>query len=52
MQVDRTTAVEQRQTEHGTYYFCSAHCAAAFDGDPDRYAAPASGRMHQGGEPR
>ncbi|MEU6379827.1 heavy metal translocating P-type ATPase [Streptomyces sp. NPDC046909] len=52
MQVDRTTAAEQRQTEHGTYHFCSAHCAAAFDGDPDRYTAPAPGGTHQGGEPR
>ncbi|MFI6010093.1 heavy metal translocating P-type ATPase [Streptomyces sp. NPDC051243] len=52
MQVDRTTAAEHRQSEHGTYYFCSAHCAAMFDGDPDRYAAPTPGSAHEGGEPR
>ncbi|MEU8570731.1 heavy metal translocating P-type ATPase [Streptomyces pathocidini] len=52
MQVDRTTAAEHRQTERGTYYFCSAHCAAAFDADPDRYTAPTTGSPHEGGEPR
>ncbi|MDF3142481.1 MULTISPECIES: heavy metal translocating P-type ATPase [unclassified Streptomyces] len=52
MQVDRTTAAEHRQTEHGTYYFCSAHCAATFDADPDRYTAPTTGSPHEGGEPR
>ncbi|MDW8807132.1 heavy metal translocating P-type ATPase [Streptomyces scabiei] len=52
MQVDVTTAAEQRQTEHGTYYFCSAHCAAAFDADLDRYTAPTTGSPHEGGEPR
>jgi Cu+-exporting ATPase len=52
MQVDRTTAVaEQRQTEHGSYYFCSAHCAATFDAAPDRCTAPTPGRTHEGGEP-
>ncbi|MEV0170660.1 heavy metal translocating P-type ATPase [Streptomyces sp. NPDC050803] len=52
MQVDRTTAAEHRQTEHGTYYFCSAHCAAAFDADPDRYTAPTTDSPRKGGEPR
>ncbi|KUL22175.1 heavy metal translocating P-type ATPase [Streptomyces regalis] len=52
MQVDRTTAAEHRQTEHGTYYFCSAHCAATFDADQDRYTAPTTGSPHEGGEPR
>ncbi|MFI7413496.1 heavy metal translocating P-type ATPase [Streptomyces sp. NPDC049627] len=52
MQIDRTAAAEQRQTEQGTYYFCSAHCATAFDGDPDRCTAPTSSGMSQGGEPR
>lgn len=52
MQVDRTTAAEHRQTEHGTYSFCSAHCAATFDADPDRYTAPTTGSPHEGGEPR
>ncbi|MFI2431824.1 heavy metal translocating P-type ATPase [Streptomyces sp. NPDC018693] len=52
MQVDRTTATEHRQTEHGTYHFCSAHCAAAFDADPDRYTAPTHGGTPEGDEPR
>ncbi|WSG27226.1 heavy metal translocating P-type ATPase [Streptomyces europaeiscabiei] len=53
MKVDTTTAAEQRQTEHGTYYFCSAHCATAFDADPGRYMAPTSGSTRdEGGEHR
>ncbi len=40
------------RTEYGTYYFCSARCAATFDGDPDRYTAPMSGSPREGGEPR
>ncbi|WP_190195241.1 heavy metal translocating P-type ATPase [Streptomyces minutiscleroticus] len=48
MQVDKATAAEQRQTEHGTYSFCSTHCAATFDGDPDRYTAPTAGGTHEG----
>ncbi|GHH85528.1 heavy metal translocating P-type ATPase [Streptomyces capitiformicae] len=48
MRLDKATAAEQRQSEHGTYYFCSAHCAATFDDDPDRYTAPTSGGMHEG----
>ncbi len=27
-----------REHEGRTYYFCSAHCAKAFDADPARYA--------------
>ncbi|MFJ8943557.1 heavy metal translocating P-type ATPase [Streptomyces sp. NPDC102395] len=52
MQVHKATAAEHRQTEHGTYYFCSAHCAVTFDDDPDRYTAPAAGGTRDGGEPR
>ncbi|GAA3495910.1 hypothetical protein GCM10019016_030110 [Streptomyces prasinosporus] len=52
MQVDKATAAEHRQTEHGTHYFCSAHCAATFDGDPDLCTAPTSGGVPEGGEPR
>jgi P-type Cu+ transporter len=43
MRVDRSTAPERRRTEHGTHYFCSAHCATTFDGDPNRYTAPTTG---------
>ncbi|MFF5156003.1 heavy metal translocating P-type ATPase [Streptomyces sp. NPDC000348] len=52
MQVDRATAAEHRRTDHGTYSFCSAHCAATFDGAPDRYTAPAPGGTREGGAPR
>ncbi|MFE6282644.1 heavy metal translocating P-type ATPase [Streptomyces sp. NPDC057877] len=52
MRVDTTTAAEHRRTEHGTSYFCSAHCAATFDADADRYTAPTPGSTHEGGEPR
>jgi P-type Cu+ transporter len=43
MRVDKATAAEQRQTVHGTYSFCSTHCAATSDADPDRYTASATG---------
>lgn len=44
MQVDPATASEQRHTPDGTRYFCSAHCAAAYDVEPRRYAGtPAVG---------
>ncbi|MFD8308369.1 heavy metal translocating P-type ATPase [Streptomyces sp. NPDC059690] len=49
MQVDKAAAAEVRQTVHGSYYFCSAPCAGAFDADPDRYAAGAPGGTHEGG---
>ncbi len=42
MQVVPETAAARRDTEAGTFYFCSTHCAATFDSDPDRYAAPAA----------
>ncbi|MFE0516091.1 YHS domain-containing protein, partial [Streptomyces sp. NPDC058964] len=52
MQVDQATAAEHRNTERGTSYFCSAHCAATFDAAPDRYTAPATGGTREGGEHR
>jgi Cu+-exporting ATPase len=42
MTVDPATAAAHRGAGPGTVYFCSAHCAAAFDTDPGRYA-PAAG---------
>ncbi|MBT2454520.1 heavy metal translocating P-type ATPase [Streptomyces sp. ISL-86] len=55
MHLDPGSAPEHRQTSSGTYYFCSANCAAAFDTDPSRYtgSAPTSARTtHAGtGEP-
>ncbi|MFF4548426.1 heavy metal translocating P-type ATPase [Streptomyces sp. NPDC001406] len=52
MQVDKATAAEHRRTANGTYYFCSTHCAATFDADPDRYTAPTTGGTREGDEPR
>ncbi|MFP3989119.1 heavy metal translocating P-type ATPase [Streptomyces sp. E11-3] len=40
MPVDPATAPEHRDTAGGTVYFCSAHCAAAYDAEPARYSAP------------
>jgi Cu+-exporting ATPase len=39
MTVTPAAAAEHRETATGTVYFCSAHCAAAFDADPSRYRA-------------
>ena len=33
MTVDPTAAAATRETESGTVYFCSAHCAASYDAD-------------------
>lgn len=37
MHVGKATAPEHRQTHTGTSYFCSTHCAATFDADPDSF---------------
>jgi Cu+-exporting ATPase len=42
MQVDPASAAAHRDTTAGTVYFCSAGCAAAFDAQPQRYAAAAT----------
>jgi Cu+-exporting ATPase len=47
MRVDPAAAAGHRRTSTGTVYFCSAHCAAAFDADPQRYATAAA-RTAQG----
>ncbi|MEV8086619.1 YHS domain-containing protein [Streptomyces nigra] len=54
MSIDKAFAAQSRNTGTGTgtYYFCSAHCAAAFDADPERYTGPLSGGMSEGGEHR
>ncbi|CAM5572970.1 heavy metal translocating P-type ATPase [Streptomyces aurantiogriseus] len=50
MHLGPATAAERRDTEIGSYFFCSAQCAAAFDAAPDRYRAPAAGGKYEGGE--
>ncbi|MFF6833319.1 heavy metal translocating P-type ATPase [Streptomyces sp. NPDC012438] len=52
MRVDPATAAERRDTASGSYFFCSARCAAAFDADPDQYRTTAAERAHEGGEIR
>src|SRR6266702_305445 len=42
MRVDPAAAAGHRGTSTGTVYFCSTHCAAAFDADPQRYATAAA----------
>ncbi|MFD5620395.1 heavy metal translocating P-type ATPase [Streptomyces yangpuensis] len=44
MHLDPAHAAERRTTSTGTFYFCSAHCAAAFDaGWPPSDASPTGG---------
>jgi Cu+-exporting ATPase len=55
MTVDPTAAPEHRGTGPDTVYFCSAHCASAFDADPGRaadVATIASSRRVGGGQVR
>ncbi|WP_406723532.1 heavy metal translocating P-type ATPase [Streptomyces sp. GD-15H] len=52
MQLAKATAAEYRHTEHGTYAFCSAHCATTFDAAPDRYTAPTTGGTSEGDDMR
>ncbi|MGD1218388.1 heavy metal translocating P-type ATPase [Streptomyces krungchingensis] len=47
MRTAEATAAAHRETEQGTYYFCSAPCAAAFDADPGRYTAPPAGHARK-----
>jgi len=47
MAVDPASAPEHRVTSSGTVWFCSAHCAAAFDA-AQHPGAPASGQMAAG----
>jgi Cu+-exporting ATPase len=42
MTVDPATAAGHRSAGPAAVYFCSEHCAAAFDADPGGYAAAAS----------
>ncbi|MET7930501.1 hypothetical protein ABZT43_42750 [Streptomyces sp. NPDC005349] len=50
--MDKAASAEHRQTERSTYYFCSAQCAAAFDAEPARYGAPATGGTREGDDHR
>jgi Cu+-exporting ATPase len=37
MTIDPASAAAHREVGDRTVYFCSTHCAAMFDADPDRY---------------
>ena len=39
MSIDPTTAASTIERDGRTYYFCSTHCAASFEKDPDRYSS-------------
>jgi Cu+-exporting ATPase len=41
--VNPDTAAATREVGGSTYYFCSTHCAATFDADPDRYTSTPAG---------
>jgi len=42
MAITPAGSTARRDTAAGTVYFCSAHCAAAFDTSPHRHATPAA----------
>jgi Cu+-exporting ATPase len=44
MTVTPEGAAATREHEGTTYYFCSQHCAATFDADPDRYTSGAAAK--------
>ncbi|MFF4505770.1 heavy metal translocating P-type ATPase [Streptomyces sp. NPDC001401] len=53
MQINPAHAPEHRETPDGTRYFCSDHCAAAYDADPDHYVSSAGhGYTHRQHEER
>jgi Cu+-exporting ATPase len=43
MTIAPDTAAQTREVDGTTYYFCSAHCAASFDTEPQRYISAAAG---------
>jgi Cu+-exporting ATPase len=43
MRVSAATAQQRRDSSGEPVWFCSAHCAAAFDADPHRYHAATPG---------
>jgi Cu+-exporting ATPase len=46
MHISPDTAAAHRDTDQGTVYFCSPHCAATFDANPHRDTAPAAKSTH------
>ncbi|MFE7754522.1 heavy metal translocating P-type ATPase [Streptomyces sp. NPDC057418] len=52
MQLDPATAAERRDTGTGSYFFCSAQCAAAFAAGPDPCPVPPEDGTPEGGEDR
>ena len=46
MKVDRAKAIRLQHFDH-TYYFCSEHCRAQFEANPDAYLRRASGEAHE-----
>ncbi|UQA96913.1 heavy metal translocating P-type ATPase [Streptomyces halobius] len=52
MSVDPAAAAARRDTATGSYFFCSAPCASAFDDDPDSYRTSTTSDTHDGGGPQ
>ncbi|MGP6157381.1 MAG: XdhC family protein [Vulcanimicrobiaceae bacterium] len=51
MEVDVAGARHRAQHAGQTYYFCCAHCRAAFAAEPDRYLSAAAGNVRAGSDP-
>jgi Cu+-exporting ATPase len=43
MRLSPAGAATHREVAGVTFHFCSTHCAATFDADPDRYTAGTAG---------
>jgi YHS domain-containing protein len=47
MQVDESKAAGKAEYQGQTYYFCSTGCKAAFDKEPQKYAAKGQAQSGQ-----
>jgi YHS domain-containing protein len=48
MEIDEAKAAGKSECKDNTYYFCSQSCKAAFEKDPDMYAARSSHDSNHG----
>jgi YHS domain-containing protein len=48
MHIDETEATGKSEYQGETYYFCSSHCKASFDQEPEKYTGKEeTGPHHQ-----
>lgn len=47
MRFEESSAVATVRYGEATHYFCSEHCKAAFEADPERYLEPGDRRSEQ-----